>query len=111
MTPAINMVAKRPESKIMYKHYTKNHAQSPDSEKLSLQGFLKLVEEKTGSKAKLGYNGYQLNCPSHSDKRASLSVTQDENSKILFHCHAGCQFKDICWTLNIKPQQLFPQSN
>ncbi|MBP6869611.1 hypothetical protein KBC04_01910 [Candidatus Babeliales bacterium] len=69
------------------------------------------MEGKTGSKAKLGYNGYQLHCPAHSDKRASLSVTQDETGKILFHCHAGCNFKDLCWTLNIKPQQLFPQTS
>lgn len=95
----------------MYKHYNKNHTKSPVAEKLSLQGFIKLVEGKNGSNAKLGYNGYQLHCPAHRDKRASLSVTQDENGKILFNCHAGCDFKDICWTLNIKPQQLFPQTN
>lgn len=95
----------------MYKHYSKNHAEYPNVEKLSLQQFITLIEEKTFNKAKLGYNGYQLSCPSHNDKRASLSVTQDKTNKILFYCHAGCQFKDICWTLNIKPQQLFPQTN
>jgi len=29
-------------------------------------------------------------CPAHDDSRPSLSITFGNNTKPLFHCHAGC---------------------
>lgn len=40
-------------------------------------------------------------CPAHHDKNPSLSVGIGENSKVLFRCHAGCDYKDIMRALNL----------
>jgi P4 family phage/plasmid primase-like protien len=37
---------------------------------------------------------FNAKCPAHDDRRASLTVTARDD-KILFHCHAGCNFKDV----------------
>lgn len=42
-----------------------------------------------------GDGKYQCRCPAHSDKEASLSISQGRNGKILLHCHAGCKTEDI----------------
>lgn len=39
-------------------------------------------------------NKSQCTCPAHSDKQASLTITQG-NKGTLFHCHAGCSLDDI----------------
>lgn len=36
---------------------------------------------------KLNENSYQTLCPAHIDKKASLTITKD-NDKILMYCHA-----------------------
>lgn len=55
---------------------------------------------------KTGANTYQALCPAHNDKKASLTIT-DTGDKILMHCHAGCNVKDILNKLNLKESDLF----
>ena len=51
---------------------------------------------------------YNTKCPSHKDKRASLSITLNPGGdKILFKCHAGCTFDSICSGLGIKQNETF----
>lgn len=71
--------------------------------KLTLQETTSLLENVKGS-------GNQFNalCPSHDDRKNSLSVTEKEG-RILLFCHAGCDFKDICDALGIHPSRLFPE--
>jgi len=38
--------------------------------------------------------GYVALCPAHDDRQASLSVNED-NGRLLLHCHAGCAFPAI----------------
>ena len=45
--------------------------------------------------------GYTCRCPSHDDRKNSLSLTQAENGKLLLNCHAGCTYQDILAALNI----------
>lgn len=40
-------------------------------------------------------------CPAHHDARPSLSI-RDENGKVLVHCHAGCDQKDVLNALEAK---------
>lgn len=45
---------------------------------------------------KTGTNQYICQCPSHYDKKASLSVAYNPiDDKIALHCHAGCETADI----------------
>lgn len=39
-------------------------------------------------------NSYQCKCPVHYDKKASLTITEQDD-KFLFHCHAGCDTENI----------------
>lgn len=43
---------------------------------------------------KLSASSYQCECPVHRDKKASLTISENEG-KLLLHCHAGCDTKDI----------------
>ena len=45
-------------------------------------------------------------CPSHEDRKASLSVTL-EPEKILMRCHSGCSIQSICNGLGVKVSELF----
>jgi len=47
-----------------------------------------------GLGAKPYRGGYYARCPSHKDKRPSLSVTE-KGGKVLLHCHSGCSGNDV----------------
>jgi len=34
-------------------------------------------------------------CPAHDDHRNSLSVSLGEKGRLLFKCHAGCEYEEI----------------
>lgn len=55
---------------------------------------------------KIGDNSYQCKCPSHDDKKASLTITED-NDKILMHCHAGCELNSILKSVGLTEKDLF----
>lgn len=43
-----------------------------------------------------GRDSYNCFCPSHEDKRRSLSIKIDKSTgKILLYCHAGCSYEAI----------------
>lgn len=45
---------------------------------------------------RLKLNSWQARCPCHDDKKASLTITNDDRTgKTLIRCHAGCSTKDI----------------
>ena len=41
-------------------------------------------------------------CPSHEDRRPSLSICEAENGKVLIHCHAGCSQRDVIAELRLR---------
>jgi len=53
-------------------------------------------------------NGFNVECPAHIDKKASLSVTDGKKGIVLF-CQAGCSTDAICAQLGIKTSDLFNQ--
>jgi hypothetical protein len=52
--------------------------------------------------------GWSAKCPAHDDRRASLSVNEGEDGRVLVTCHAGCTFEKICSALSIEPSDLMP---
>ena len=62
-----------------------------------IDDFLQLFPSKPRLKIKDGYN---VLCPIHDDKKPSLSVVQKDN-KILIHCQAGCDSKNILQSLGL----------
>lgn len=53
-------------------------------------------------------NGWQVKCPSHADRVASLSITNG-GGKILLHCHAGCTAMAIVASLGLRMGDLFAE--
>lgn len=51
-------------------------------------------------------SGWNARCPAHDDKNPSLSITAGEKG-ILLHCHAGCDFNEICRLIDIDARDLF----
>jgi putative DNA primase/helicase len=62
---------------------------------------------------KLNGGGWSCHCPAHSDRNASLSISEGRDGKVLVYCHAGCSFQHVrdeiqrrCFTLDGKPGRL-----
>ena len=51
-------------------------------------------------------NGWSARCPAHEDRRPSLSVSEGENGTVLVHCHAGCEFEQICDAVGLRGADL-----
>ncbi len=54
-----------------------------------------------------GRNQWQARCPGHDDLKASLSIGQAEDGRVLLHCHAGCDLAAILRAVGIQERDLF----
>lgn len=70
---------------------------------MTLDDFLALFDYSTPAG-----NGFNVECPAHIDKKASLSVTDGKKGIVLF-CQAGCSTDAICAQLGITTADLFNQ--
>jgi hypothetical protein len=52
--------------------------------------------------------GSSWTCPSHDDRRPSLSVREGADGRALLRCHAGCSLEDILAALGLGERDLFP---
>lgn len=53
--------------------------------------------------------GLSALCPAHEDSRASLSVSEGDDGKVLLKCFAGCEVADIAEGLGLTMKDLFPE--
>lgn len=58
-----------------------------------------------------GGSGYQACCPAHEDRKASLSISEGEDHRVLLNCHAGCPVEDVCEAIDISVSDLFPKAS
>ena len=58
--------------------------------------------------AKRAGNGWAACCPTHDDRRASLSIAQAEDGTVLVKCHAGCETVSILAAVGLEMRDLFP---
>ncbi|GLK90039.1 CHC2 zinc finger domain-containing protein [Pseudomonas turukhanskensis] len=47
-------------------------------------------------------------CPAHNDKSPSLNVSEAADGKVLLHCWAGCNARDITAAIGLELADLFP---
>lgn len=52
------------------------------------------IAKRLGAARKAG-DDWSCRCPAHDDNKASLSIKDGNNGKILVHCHAGCHQDDV----------------
>ena len=55
-----------------------------------------------------GPQSWQARCPAHEDLHPSLSIYEAEDGKVLLHCHAGCDTREILAILGLRMRDLFP---
>ncbi len=55
-------------------------------------------------------NGWTARCPSHQDKRNSLSVSEGDDGRVLVNCFAKCAVAKVCAALGVSMSDLYPQS-
>jgi len=53
-------------------------------------------------------SGWIACCPSHSDRKPSLSIREGDDDRVLLHCWAGCTTADILAALRLQWSDLFP---
>ena len=41
-------------------------------------------------------NGWEACCPAHDDHKASLSITEGNDGRIVLYCDAGCTASAVC---------------
>lgn len=63
-----------------------------------------------GCKPQREGNGWRASCPTNAHengnrKNPALHIEEAEGSKVLAHCHAGCDFEDIRAALGLDPRQ------
>jgi len=51
--------------------------------------------------------GWSARCPAHDDRKASLSVAEGDDGRVLVNCHAGCTVNAITAALGLKRADLF----
>lgn len=59
---------------------------------------------------KYGNGKAQALCPAHSDKEASLTITQGNDGKTLLKCHAGCSTESVVLAAGLKMADLFNEN-
>lgn len=55
--------------------------------------------------------GWVAKCPAHNDRRASLSISEGRDGRVLLFCHAGCALEAIVDSLGLEVRALFPDTN
>lgn len=58
------------------------------------------IARHLGGATRAGDN-WSCRCPAHEDKRASLSIKDGPDGKLLVHCHAGCAQDDVINSLKV----------
>lgn len=56
-------------------------------------------------------SGWICRCPAHDDGKASLSVSQGSDGRVLLKCHAGCDAESIVQALSLDLKDLFPRKD
>src|SRR5262249_55246466 len=59
-----------------------------------------------GAKRRAGGQWWDARCPSHDDRRSSLSFSDGDRGLVL-ECHAGCAVEKITAALGLSVKQLF----
>jgi hypothetical protein len=57
-----------------------------------------------------GLNQWSARCPAHEDRKPSLSLALGDDGKVLLHCHAGCNVKDIVAAIGLTEADLYPDA-
>ncbi len=66
-----------------------------------------LLERLDGVRS-TGAGRWIARCPAHEDRRASLSIRELADGRILVHCFALCALQEVLSSVDLKIEALFP---
>ncbi len=64
-----------------------------------------VLDRLKGVKTHSGY--FSALCPTHDDRKPSLSVSEGEDGRVLIKCHAGCSTEDVVSSIQLRMSDLF----
>jgi putative DNA primase/helicase len=79
---------------------------------VSQREIMEMSAAETVAKALGGHktgNGWIAPCPLHDDRTPSLSISSGKDGKVLVHCHAGCNQRDV-FTAVLRECEFFGKS-
>lgn len=65
--------------------------------------------ERLENVKKTGAGRYIARCPAHADRRASLSIRELDDGRVLIHDFAGCSVHEVLIALGLDFDALFPE--
>jgi putative DNA primase/helicase len=78
---------------------------------MNISEFIEKVKATTGHEPKKSGPNVMCRCPGHDDRVPSLSVSQEDDGKLLLHCFAGCSAAEIVGALGLELKDLMPPTN
>lgn len=69
-----------------------------------------LLLERLNAVRQTGSGRWLARCPAHDDRRASLSVRELDDGRILIHDFAGCAAHEVVGAIGLSLSDLFPPS-
>ena len=76
---------------------------------MELTELVRILARKAGKSVKKSGSGYIGCCPAHDDLSPSLSLCEGDEGKLLINCFTGCSPENICGSLGIAIDDLFPE--
>jgi hypothetical protein len=70
-------------------------------------GLASLLDRLEGVK-RTGPCTWIARCPAHDDRRPSLTIRETDDSRVLVHCHAGCETASVLDAVGLTFSTLFP---
>ena len=56
-----------------------------------------------------GADRWIAQCPSHQDRRPSLSIREVSDGRVLCHCFSGCSVEEVLSAVGLELSDLFPE--
>lgn len=70
---------------------------------------IEYILERLENVRKTGPGRFIARCPAHADRRASLSIRELDDGRILLHDFAGCSVHEVLTALGLDFEALFPE--
>lgn len=64
--------------------------------------------EHQGCRCRRAGAGWQAQCPAHEDRLPSLSLREGDDGRVLIHCFAGCESREVLRVLGLEFRDLYP---
>lgn len=83
----------------------KAHLEAREGRAMSAETLLSRLDKVK----RTGANRWQARCPAHDDRGPSLAVRELDDGRVLVHCFAGCDVREVLAGVSLPIEALFPE--